>query len=313
MSELFVGIDLGGTKTNIGFVTREKPGEILRSARIATIKDRPRKAIKMTVDTIFDLISRLEITGLGRNLRIVAAGIGVPGPVDFKRRTITILPNLPKWHDFPISETLEEELNVPVVLENDANVAALGEKMFGAGKKFTNFIYVTLGTGIGGALILDGRLYRGHTGRAGEIGHIQIDPEGPECGCGHRGCLETLAAGPAIERAYGKPSPEVFDLAARGDRRAQEVLEVSGRALGKGLAQVVTLLDPEAVIIGGGMSQGSPYALSIYLRSCSIEMQKEMFFGSTKEIPLIPGALGDDAPLLGAAWLARKEFEKLLL
>lgn len=182
--------------------------------------------------------------------------------------------------------------------------------MFGAGRQFDDFVYVTLGTGIGGAFILDGELYRGHRGGAGEIGHIQVDPEGPLCGCGRRGCVETLASGPAIERCSGKPAPQVFELAACGDEEARRVLERAGRALGRGLAHVFTALDLEAVVFGGGMAEGNREAVKIYLGACREEVEERAFLPGGRRVPHVLGTLGADAPLLGAAWLAREQYER---
>lgn len=299
MNEHFLGIDIGGTKTRIGLV-RDPPGQVAACSTIPTLKDDP--------GTMMSRIAEQAALLAGGDLLFV--GVGLPGPLDLKARRPGALPNLPGWRGFPVCETLESLLGVPVVMENDANVAALGEMAFGAGKGLADFIFVTLGTGIGGAVIAGGRLVSGARGGAGEIGHIQVDPGGPQCGCGRKGCVEAMASGTAIERAYGRPAAEVFALALEGDAKAKEVLTIAGRALGAGLAAAVTLLEPETVIFGGGMSESNPRSLAIYIDACRQEVEKRAYLPWRQEIPFIAAALGADAPVLGAALLARTEWEK---
>lgn len=294
---LLVGIDLGGTKTTIGVAFEDNPGEIVARVTLPTLKEDPSFAVHQMVESIHTLARKTH----GKP---VAVGIGAPGPLNRENGVLLDLPNLPAWKNFPINKALQDLAGVPVVLENDANVASLGELHFGVGRNYKDFIYITLGTGIGGALILDGSLYRGGFGGAGEIGHIQVDPDGPVCGCGRRGCVEALSAGPAIAKAYGEPSERVFALAALGDSKAQEVLKRAGAYLGKGLAQVVTLLDPRAIIFGGGMTSGDPVALSLYIESCCREVLSGTFAPGKEEIKFLVGSLGQDAGVLGAAWLA---------
>lgn len=310
MNGIFAGIDLGGTKTRIGVVLAGEPGRVVFSVSVPTVRDDPDEGIKSIASLLRKIVSDVNQTIGDRNAELLGVGVGAPGPLDIKERQLLALPNLPKWRGFAIARALERELGVPVTLENDANGAAVGERMFGAGREFEDFVYVTLGTGIGGALILNGELYRGHWGGAGEIGHVQVDPDGPLCGCGRKGCVEALAAGPAIERAYGKPSTEVFELAASGDARARDVLETAGRALGRGLAQVFTVLDPQAVVFGGGMAKGNPVSLQLYLDACKEELEKRAFLPARRDIPHVVSTLGVDAAILGAAWLAREEYLK---
>ncbi len=307
---IFAGIDLGGTKTRIGAVLAGEPGRVVFSVSVPTVRDDPDEGIKSIASLVRQIVSGVNQTLGDRNAELLGVGVGAPGPLDIKEQQLLALPNLPKWRGFAIARALERELGVPVTLENDANAAAVGERRFGAGREFEDFVYVTLGTGIGGALILNGELYRGHWGGAGEIGHVQVNPDGPLCGCGRKGCVEALAAGPAIERAYGKPSAEVFALAASGDARARDVLQTAGRALGRGLAQVFTVLDPEAAVFGGGMAKGNPLALRLYLDACKEELEKRAFLPAKRDIPHVVSTLGVDAAILGAAWLARQEYLK---
>ncbi|HHY34081.1 MAG TPA: ROK family protein [Firmicutes bacterium] len=310
MNGIFAGVDLGGTKTRIGAVLASEPGRVMFSVSVPTVRDDPDEGVTSIASLVRQIVSDVNQALGDRNTELLGVGVGAPGPLDIKERELLALPNLPKWRGFAIGRVVERELGVPVTLENDANAAAVGEKMFGAGREFEDFVYVTLGTGVGGALILNGELYRGHWGGAGEIGHVQVDSNGPLCGCGRRGCVEALAAGPAIEKAYGRPPAEVFALAASGDRRAREVLESAGRALGRGLAQVFTVLDPQAVVFGGGMAKGNPLAFRLYLDSCKEELEKRAFLPAKRDIPHVVSTLGVDAAILGAAWLAREEYLK---
>lgn len=310
MNGIFAAIDLGGTKTRVGAVLASEPGRVVLSASAPTVREDPDEGIKSIASLLREIVSDVSKSTGGRNAELLGVGVGAPGPLDIKERRLLALPNLPKWRGFGIASALERELGVRVTLENDANAAAVGERMFGVGKEFEDFVYVTLGTGIGGALILNGELYRGHWGGAGEIGHVQVDPDGPLCGCGRRGCVEALAAGPAIEKAYGRPATEVFALAASGDVKARDVLETAGRALGRGLALVFTVLDPQAVVFGGGMAKGNPLALRFYLDACKEELEKRAFLPAKRDIPHVVSTLGVDAAILGAAWLAREEYLK---
>jgi glucokinase len=319
MTRYFLGVDIGGTKTRIGTVAEDRPERVVASSTVPTLKDDP--------GSMMVRISE-EAARLAQG-RLLEAGVGLPGPLDLKLGRTGALPNLPGWNGFAVRESLQGLLGVPVVMENDAKVAALGEMAFGAGKKYRDFVFVTLGTGIGGAVVAGGRLVSGALGGAGEIGHIQVDPDGPVCGCGRRGCVEAIASGPAIERAYGagRPASEVFALAMKGDAQAREVLDTAGRALGAGLAAAVTLLEPEAIVFGGGIPQGAagylgssgpseppgardfPGSLAVYLDACRDEMRRRAYLPWKQDIPLLLATLGGDGPLLGAALLARSGWE----
>jgi glucokinase len=168
----------------------------------------------------------------------------------------------------------------------------------------SDVIFVTLGTGVGGAVIINGRLHSGATGKAGEFGHVQIDPDGPQCGCGKKGCVETFSSGPSIARAYGAPTPEVFERAAKGEEKAVDVLRRAGEALGTGLAAAVLAVDPEAIILGGGLTLGNPEAFRIYLDAARNSLWERVKMPGYSPVPLVKGALGDDAGILGAAYLA---------
>ncbi|MGE5580381.1 MAG: ROK family protein [Bacillota bacterium] len=298
MNEFFLAIDIGGTKTRIGTVARDDPGSVVTSVTIPTIRDDPAASILATVRE-----ARALVPAEGQFL---VAGVAAPGPLDTKARRPGRLPNLPAWGGYPLGDALEEALGVPVILENDANVAAYGELFFGSGRGLSDFLLVTVGTGVGGALVSGGRLIKGARDGAGEIGHLQANPDGPMCGCGRRGCVEAMASGSAILREYGKPAGEAFAKAAGGEIRAREVLAAAGRALGMGIASVVTILEPSAVVIGGGLSQIEQGMFSFYLGPCRDEVAKRSYRMWGQDVPLMVAELGGDGPLLGAAMLARE-------
>ena len=294
--KLAAGIDLGGTKIGLGVVDSDEPSKVRSYVSISTPKDSPHEGLLLIENSLKAM--------LNDKIKLLAGiGIGVPGPVDPRDPSIAYLPNLPSWNGLPLAKMLSSKLDLPVMIENDANVAALGEKIYGAGKGIQDFIFVTLGTGVGGALVLGDRLYRGSTGLAGEIGHTQIDPSGPLCGCGKSGCLEMFSSGTAIEKCAGMPSPEVFSRVQSGDRNAMDVLARAGMYLGRGLSPIVTALDPQAVIIGGGLASGETKAFEIYLVSVKEELNKKCLSRFRSPVPVIKAILGNKGPVLGACHL----------
>lgn len=298
--EYVIGIDLGGTKTRVAAVGFD--GQVLATGQGPTDPHDPKRSLEAMVE-----LARRATAEAGPNP--VAVGLGAPGPLDLAGGRLIESPNLPGWTGFPVVSELRQALGLPVVLENDANAAAVGEHRFGAAAGLSDFFYVTLGTGVGGAVFMDGRLRRGTTGGAGEVGHVQVDPDGPPCGCGRRGCVEVFAAGPGIARAAGQERAEdVFTAAAAGDNTAgdgsaRDALKKAGYALGRGLAAAVTLLDPQAIIVGGGIAGAAPDGLAVYLEAAD-EVIRGAFVPGGRRIPLVRAALGPDAGVLGAAALA---------
>ncbi len=301
MDRFFLGIDIGGTKTRIGLVPEEDPSRVFASATIPTPKSDPEKIGPSVAGELSKLLPPKAC--------VLSACACAPGPLNTQKRSLGFLPNLPAWSSFPLGDALETALSVPVVLQNDATAAAYGELLFGAGRRLTDFIFVTLGTGIGGAVVSGGRPVYGGLGGAGEIGHVQVDPVGPLCGCGRKGCVETYASGPSIERDYGKPASEAFSAAVRGEFRARDVLERAGRALGAGLAPLITVLEPQAVVLGGGMAQVGDEALSFYVGPCRDEALRRAYRMWDQDVPFLVATLGNDAPVLGAAYEARQLWE----
>jgi glucokinase len=266
--KLFAAIDLGGTK--IYTVIADSRGVILADDRQATqAADGPEAVIEQLSASVRVILAKNNL-----HLSDVAAvGVCATGFFDWQRKVMVSSPNLPGWKDVALEKKLSTMLGVTVVAENDANAAALGEARFGAGQGSREIVYVTVSTGIGAGLIQDGRIYRGGRGFAGELGHMVVKPDGELCGCGRRGCLETVSSGTAIARAaikavqQGIPTvlqekakreltaPDVFSAAAKGDAAAASILEEALFYLGVGLVNVVNLLNPQVIVIGGGVAE----------------------------------------------------------
>lgn len=311
----FLGIDLGGTK--IKGVICGYDGKILSEYTLPTNVNEGEKAVAGRIMLAIDkVIEKWE----GSIDEIKAIGVGSPGPLNAEKGIITNPVNIP-LKNFNVVKAISEKYSIPAYLDNDANVAAIGEYMFGAGKGTQNMVYVTVSTGIGGGAIINGRIYRGHTNNSLEVGHTTIDPDGPKCNCGNYGCLEAMASGTAISRRakeaiengcntslsnYKNPTAkEVFDEAYKGDEVSVKILDKCLNYLGIGIANVITNFDPELVIIGGGVSKGGQIVfdkvkevvnkrcMSVYKESCCI----------------VPAALSTDAGAVGAAALAIMETE----
>jgi len=293
-------------------------GKILQSRKLPTRADKgPERIFKDLVTGVTELfrVSPKEIEGLG---------FCMAGYYDRQRGIIIDSPNLPGWENYPVQQQISRLANFPVVIENDANSAAWGEFVYGAGKGKKNILLVTLGTGIGGALIIGGDLARGARGLAGEIGHIPLLPrEGPFCGCGKRGCLETLASGTAIAREgrallqTGKKTAvrdvmkgttlqagDVFEAARQGDRCALEIIDLAAWYLGQGLAIAVNLFNPEIVIVGGGMaSEGE-----ILFDPLRHYFSKMIISPLAEEVTLVPAEMGEEAGVRGILALLNELF-----
>jgi len=307
MTKTYLGIDLGGTNARFGLVTVE--GAILQRGRFPVRSERGVEPI------LEDLISRIKdlLSGLTENEYPAGVAVGVAGRVLPDKGTLLSSPNLPGWLNVPLGRRLEEGLGLEVRLENDANLYALGEWSAGAGRGLDDLVVLTLGTGVGGGLILNGRLWDSVFGTAAEVGHIVIEPEGRPCGCGSRGCLETIASATAMAwtaREWilgGRPSAyqgrledlttaDLFYLARRGDRLAREAFARAGWALGLALTGIFNLLGLEGAVIGGGAAAAYEF---IYPKMYE-EFAGRVFAVDPESVRLAPAALGDDAPLAGA-------------
>ena len=306
-----VGVDLGGTKIYTALVDLE--GNIIKEKAVETLAFEGENAV---MGRIIDAINYV-IDGTEKNL-IKSIGIGSPGPLDVKNGVIIENSNLP-FKNFEIVKTIREAYDLPTYLDNDANVATLGEFMFGAGKGTENMVFITASTGIGGGAVINGKLFRGTTGNALEIGHTIVANEGPRCGCGNIGCAEALGSGTAIGKRAKEAvatnvetslknyenvtSKEVFKEAANGDRVAKNILETSLNYLGIAVANTITNFDPEKVVIGGGVINGGSIVLDTIRRVVGERALKTFVDSCTVE----KAVLGGKAGVLGAAALAITE------
>ena len=324
MDAFAIGVDLGGTSLRIAAV--DSSGTLLEKVttgtKVALGRDH---VISEMCDAIRDTARKFADSG-----PLAGIGIGVPGIIDMASGMLRESPNLPGWHNYPVREEIERRLKTQVILENDANAAAFGEKWLGAANNVDSMCMLTLGTGVGGGIVLDGKIWHGMTGMAGEFGHINVEPEGPPCGCGSRGCIEQLASATAIKRmaveaiATGKApelgramkeDPEfsakvVYQMAVQGDPVAQEIFTNVGRALGIVIADLVNIFNLPMYVVGGGVAS----AWEAFSPALMTEVERRSFvYKVTSPLPNQPptanktlitrALLGSDAGLYGAAHL----------
>jgi glucokinase len=313
-----LGVDIGGTKIAVGIVDRS--GKILAQGRTPMVANgTPEVALDAVVSAIDSMLSpsAVDVEGIG---------ICAPGPLDPKSGIVLNPPNLPCWRNFPLAEKMRAKYSVPVKVDNDANAAALAETLWGAAQSFRYVFYATIGTGIGTGIVFDAAIYHGKTGSAGEGGHVSIDYRGPVCLCGKRGCIEILAAGPAIgARARAKVAAEpsrgktILDLVKgdissitsqhvgkafeSGDPLAREVLEETVHLLTIWLGNIVDLLDPDVIVVGGGVAA----MLRSFFEEIKCELPDWCVNPRASEIPLLMAHYGADAGIAGGAALCSTE------
>ena len=310
--QTILGIDIGGTKCAVALGRTD--GKILSRQAMLTEVDRltPQGVLERLAAMARDLMGSTKDAE-----KPIGVGISCGGPLDTKTGMIHSPPNMPEWKSVPVRAFFEKALSLPVRVENDANATALAEWQYGAGKGTRNFVFLTMGTGIGGGLILDGRLYRGTTDLAGEIGHQTILMNGPLCGCGKRGCLEALASGPAIARlaresmvygrhkkvlalAGGRPgditAAHVVEAANAGDAFARQILEEAGTYMGLGIANVIQMLNPERIALGTIAVHAGDHILNPIRAAVAEYCWKR----SSDVCQILPAALGDAAQDLAA-------------
>jgi glucokinase len=327
MQRFAIGVDLGGTNLRIAAV--DDTGKLLEKLTLGTEVSRGRElVIKDMVHAIEQV--RAKYKGAGEMCGI---GIGVPGFIDMETGMVMRSPNLADWTDFPVRDVIEKQLGTHVILENDANVAAMGEKWLGAGREVEHMAMYTLGTGVGGGIILNGRLWHGMTGMAGELGHFNVYPDGHACGCGSRGCLEQYASATAVvrmareaidrkevseelERLSHDPvqftSRSIYNLTVQGDATAKRVFEMVGRALGIGIGCMVNALNLPMYVIGGGVASAwDAFAPAMFkemkFRSSIYSLTSPDLKEHKKSTLITPALLGSDAGLYGAARLPMLE------
>lgn len=320
-SLLCVGVDLGGTNLRAALVD-VSTGEVAADARTPT---RAGEGPPAVIERMADAIRRVLPSGSLPS----AVGIGVPGLYDPETQVVRFLPNLPTaWRDVPLGDEISRRVGLPAFLINDARAFVLAEATFGAGRGARNVVGITLGTGIGGGVVIEGQLHTGLDGTAGEVGHQIIDYNGPPCGCGGRGCLEAHASGPAItamaikavlqgrttclrelvDGDLDRMSPEVIVRAAeQGDEVAQEVLAEAGRLLGIGVANLVTLFSPDVVVIGGGVAKAGEWLLAPIRETVRLRCRVTPL----DRVRITAARLGDHAGAIGAAvWAARRSAQR---
>ena len=312
-----VGVDLGGTNIAAGAMT-EDGSKSFAMRSIPTHSAMGDEAVAERIVTLVeDVISAtIEATDSVRS-DFLGVGIGAPGPLDRRHGVVLVAPNL-GWKDFPLRQRIHERLSLPTTLDNDANCATFGEWWQGAARGGTNVVGLTIGTGIGGGLILDGHLYHGSSDMAGEIGHTTIDLNGRHCKCGNYGCLEAYASGPAIAtrarevlvREEGESSIPamvdgkladitaqiVYDAAKAGDPVANEIVRDTARYLGAGIANLLNIFNPDIVVIAGGVTEAGD-ALFVPMRA---EVRRRAFGPAVKAVRIVPGELPGTAGVVGA-------------
>lgn len=306
---LVIGLDLGGTSIKGALLDGE--GNIISKTEVSTLA---REGPEAVIHRMAGLVSEFEGEAECKGEKVIGLGIGIPGMPDQETGEVIFAPNL-GWRNVPLVKLLRKTVTVPVILENDANAATLGEQWRGAGRGSNNMIMITIGTGIGGGFIFNGNLYTGTNGNAGEIGHTVIDPEGPLCTCGRRGCLETLTSATAIQKmakeavARGEitslaeikeiDTRDVISAARKKDPIAVKIVSLAANYLGIGIANMINLFNPDTIVIGGGVSRAG----DILLNPLRDSTRKWSLEDSYRVVKFTLAELGNDAGCIGAARL----------
>ena len=320
--DLILGVDLGGSKILTAVVNSQ--GDILSSNESTTRATEGHEAV---IQSIVDSSHRvLKQAGVAIS-ELIAIGIGAPGLSNPETGILFTSPNLPGWRNVPLKDIMQERMGKKTFVINDANAAAMGELYFGAARGARNFVYITLSTGIGGGIVIDGKIYSGAIGGAGEVGHMTIDDEGPICNCGSRGCWETLASGTAlakearrrikegvrtsileyVEGDVEKVTAQVIHSAAeQGDSLAKELIARTGYYVGVGLANVINIFNPELIVIGGGLSNIGDMLLEPAFKVAGERAYKEAF----QAVRFAAAELGRNSGVLGAATYTLREMRK---
>ena len=313
MDRIVIGVDLGGTNLRTALLSQD--GDILDKRKESTNAcDGWKKVIARMVENI----TRQREIAVQRGLIVAAVGVGAPGVIQMDKGIVVKSPNFPDWNNLPLKEELEKALHIPVVIENDANAAALGEQWRGAGRGIGSMILLTLGTGVGGGIVLDNRIWQGADGMAGEIGHMTIIPDGRLCGCGNTGCLEMYASARGIVQSYKErsaasgavtsgdiTSEHVYESARKGEPGAVEVMRGMGRMLGIGIASLINIFNPQMIVIGGGVKDAWP----LFIGATHEEVMRRAFQVPAERTEIVPSLLGDDAGVIGAAAVALQKIK----
>jgi len=316
----YVGVDLGGTKILSGVFNHSM--ETVSSNKLSTKSQRGVEAvIERVARCVKDSVDEADLT----MKQVAAVGIGAPGAVDFANGTVIFAPNLEGWKDIPLKKALEKQLGVPVFVENDCNICALGVYVTELKSKPRSMVGIFVGTGIGGGLIVNGDLYSGFCHTAGEIGHMVLEVNGPKCGCGNKGCLEALASRTAIfqqikagikagektilsdmlgNNLNDLRSGDLRKAIRRGDKFVDRIIEGAAEYIGIATANLVNILNPEVVVLGGGVIE----ALADEMMGIIVETAQDYAMpGTLKNVEIVASQLGDSAGITGGAVLARRE------
>jgi len=321
--DLVLGVDLGGTKI-LTAVTNSQGKMLSHDHSITPAKKGHEAVIQSILESAHRALEQADVV----ISELTAVGIGAPGLSNPETGILFTSPNLPGWRNVPLRDIIQERLGKKTFVINDANAAALGEFYFGAARGIRNFIYITLSTGIGGGIVIDGKIYSGAIGAAGEVGHMTIDDEGPICNCGNRGCWETLASGTALAKEarhrikegvatsileYAEGDVEkvtaqvIYSAAERGDSLAKELIARTGYYVGVGLANLINIFNPELIVIGGGLSNIGDMLLEPAFEVAEERAYKEAF----QAVRFASAGLGRNSGVLGAAAFALQEMRKL--
>jgi glucokinase len=308
-----VAVDIGGTQLRAAFYANEQVNPVLQK-RVKTLANQP---------GVFERLTKVIEDVWPKNEKVNAIGVASPGPVDPHAGYLLATPNIQQWHDFPLTQKLSEHFSVPAFLDNDANLACLAEWKFGAGMGYHDILYLTVSTGVGGGVIIGNRLLQGHHGLAAELGHTTVQADGPLCGCGQHGHLESFSSGTGIERFVAdqlragresvlQPNKKhsahtISEAAKQGDALSIEAYAIAGKYLGIGVANFLHAFDPAIIIFGGGVSQSG----ALLFEPFEISLREHVIHPRYLEGLVIARAeLADDAGLLGARALAEVKLQK---
>lgn len=312
---LIAAVDLGATSVDVAVTSLG--GEVLsRVGEPADIREGPQQVLGRVAELLAGLLEEQGTTARD----VIGIGVGVPGPVEYASGRPTAPPIMPGWDLYPIRDAFVDRYDAPVFVDNDVNIMALGEHRGGVGRGVENMLFIKVGTGIGCGIVVGGRLYRGSQGSAGDIGHVRADQDGPVCSCGNVGCLEAMAAAPAIVREAGRLAGResgsvlaglledgeldlrgVLKAAAFGDSGAVGIVRRSGRLIGETLATLVSVLNPSLIVIGGGVAYAASHTLLAEVRSAVYQRSLPL---ATRNLPIVLSELGEDAGVVGASVMA---------
>jgi len=305
VAQVVIGVDLGGTNLRTALLSVD--GDILDKRKEPT---HAADGWKKVVGRLVNNINQQRAIAEQRGMHVMAVGVGAPGIIQMDKGIVVKSPNFPDWNNLPLRDELEKALHVPVIIENDANAAALGEQWLGAGCGIDSMILLTLGTGVGGGIVLNNKIWQGADGMAGEVGHMTLIPDGRQCGCGNTGCLEMYASARGIVQSYREASgmtgaaqdsavtsQMVYQGARNGDPVSLRVMKEMGRLLGIGIANLINIFNPQMIVLGGGVKD----AWDLFIGATHEEIMRRAFQVPAERTKIVPSLLGDDAGMIGAA------------